>query len=193
MAGLSLLEIIGLLSGIVYVILAARAIIWCWPVGLVNVGAFLFINYEAKLYADTALQVVYLFLTLYGWYKWMEKPENKDNTLMITDTNKQQWIYIAIVFVVSTVFLSLITGRYTDTDVPVWDAVVTALSLIATWMVAHKKIENWLVWIVADILYIGLYYYKEYYLLVILFFIYIIVAIQGYFYWLKLKKVKPAF
>jgi nicotinamide mononucleotide transporter len=184
---LSFLEIVGLLSGIGYVVLAARAHVWCWPIGLINVAVFLFINYEAKLYADTALQVVYLILTLYGWYKWVEKPDNSTEALYISTTTSKQWIYLSGIVVIGAIVMSVLLDRYTDTDVPRWDAIVTSLSLVATWMVAQKKLENWLVWIVTDVLYVGLYYYKGYMLLTILFVIYIVVAVQGYFYWRKLQ------
>ena len=189
---LSFLEIVGLMSGIGYVVLAARANIWCWPIGLVNVAVFLFINYEAKLYADAGLQVVYLALTLYGWYNWIEKPENSTETLHISTTTSKQWLILSGIVVVSALVMSLILDQYTDTDVPRWDAIVTALSLVATWMTAQKKLENWLVWIVADVLYVGLYFHKGYMLLTILFVIYIFVAVQGYFYWRKLQALKKS-
>lgn len=180
------IEVGGLISGVVYVILAARENVWCWPVGLVNVILFIFLNFEAKLYADVGLQGVYLLLTVYGWYNWLKKTDDTGNHLPITRTSGTEWLVIAIFTIAATIILSVLLSRYTDTNVPRWDSFVTALSLAATWMVAVKKLENWLVWIFTDLLYIALYYYKNLYLLAVLFAVYVVIAVQGYFYWRKL-------
>lgn len=177
------IEIGGLLSGVAYVILAARENVWCWPVGLVNVILFIFLNIEATLYADVGLQVVYLLLTFYGWYNWLKKTDAPTQHLPITLTKRNQWAAIIIFTTLTTGLLTFLLSRFTDTDVPFWDALLTSLSLVATWMVAVKKLENWLVWFVADIMYVGLYYYKGYFLLALLFGIYVVISVNGYLHW----------
>ncbi|HRI27086.1 MAG TPA: nicotinamide riboside transporter PnuC [Chitinophagales bacterium] len=179
-------EIGGLLSGIAYVVLAARASVWCWPIGLVNVLLFIYLNYYAKLYADVGLQFVYLALTLYGWYNWANAAKQQGNHIGFV--NRRLFGSLTLLTVCLAALLALILDRYTDTDVPVWDAVVTALSLTATWLTAQKILENWLLWIFTDVLYVGLYAYKELYLLALLFVIYTLVAAQGYLYWKKLAR-----
>ena len=180
------IEVGGLISGVLYVLLAARQNVWCWPAGLVTVVLFIFLNFEAKLYADVGLQGVYLLLTVYGWYNWLKKTDDPEQHLPITRTSGAEWLIITIFTLIATALLTLLLTRFTDTNVPRWDSFVTALSLAATWMVAVKKLENWLVWIFTDLLYIALYYYKNLYLLAALFAIYVVIAIQGYFYWRKL-------
>lgn len=186
------IEVGGLLSGIAYVILAARENVWCWPVGLVNVILFIFLNFEAKLYADVGLQLVYLLLTFYGWYNWLKKTDVPQQHLPITLTNGNQWVAIIAFTLLTTGLLTLLLSRFTDTNVPFWDALLTSLSLVATWMVAVKKLENWLIWFVADVMYVGLYYYKGYFLLSLLFGIYVVISVNGYLHW-KQNRQKQAF
>ena len=119
------------------------------------------------------LQIVYFWLTLYGIYQW--KFGHTDATtaeLAITTTSAKLWLLLLPICIIASLLMYQINVLYTQTDVPFWDAVTTALSLIATWMVARKKLENWLVWMIADPLYVGIFYYKGYYLLSLLFLVY---------------------
>ncbi len=177
-------EIIGLISGILYVILAARANIWCWPVGLVNVIAILYSCYIGQLYAETFTQIIYLILTLYGWYQW-QYGNVKDN-LPITLTSLKTALLLITFVAIGTPLMGYILETYfANADVPYADSLTTMTSFAATWMVARKKLENWIIWIMVDWWYLDLFYYKQYYLYVVLFGIYIIVAVWGFLSWRK--------
>ncbi len=187
---LNYLEVIGSILGIVYVILATKQNIWCWYAGIVNVSIYIFVFIDARLYGDMALQMFYLVMSFYGWYKWKYTKTDKKSELRISNISLNLfWLILAITIVLSVGFGYLLT--FTNTDVPRWDGVTTALGLIGTWMTAKKYIENWLVWIVANILCVGIYFYKELYPTVGFYTIITILAIIGYYQWKKeIKKTK---
>ena len=178
------LETAGFASGLLYVLLAARESAWCWAAGLVNVAAFFAISYKAQLYSDMGLQVLYLALTLYGTYMWLfGGSKQKNEQLHISKTNRKTWTALLLLSLLGTLLMGYLLNHHTDTDVPYWDALTTALSIAATWMTARKKLENWLIWIFVDPIYVGLYFYKGWYLSSLLFVIYTLIAIAGYFAW----------
>ncbi len=182
-----------LISGILYVTLAAKENVWCWLFGLVNVCLFFIIAFNAQMYSDVGLQVVYFGLTIYGWWQWVYGNKNKpENTLKITTTSSRLWATLIPTTLLSTLVLYFLLSSFTDTDVAFWDALTTALSLTATWMTARKKLENWLVWIIADPIYVGLLYYKGWHLSSVLFGIYTVIAVMGYFEWKRKMEIKEA-
>ena len=182
-SALKTIDIIAFISGIAYVILAARENVWCWYVGFVNVVALFIVSYQIPLPTDMGLQVVYFVLTGYGLYQWKFGNTGQQTALPISTTSTKLWLLLSGLCVLATLVMYQVNVTYTSTDVPFWDSITTALSLVATWMVARKKLENWLVWIVVDPIYVGLFYYKGYYLLALLFLVYTIIAISGYFAW----------
>ena len=183
---LTWLEIVAFSSGLIYVVLAAKESVWCWAAGLVNVVAFFVISFYAMLYSDMMLQVFYFGLTLYGIYQWLYAGKQQENeTLKITLTYPKTWLWLVFFVAVSTVLQGILLDNYTPTDVPYLDAFTTSGSLAATWLVARKKLENWLVWLLINPIYVGLYFYKGWILSSFLFVIYIIVAVFGYFSWRK--------
>lgn len=183
---LKIIDIIAFISGIAYVVLAAKENAWCWYAGLVNVVAVFIISYQIPLPTDMGLQVVYFALTLYGIYQWKYSHTTPQKTeLAITTTPVSLWLLLGGICGIATLFLYQINIQFTTTDVPFWDSITTAFSLVATWMVTRKKLENWLVWIAVDPIYVGLYYYKGYYLISLLMVVYTLVAIAGYFAWKK--------
>lgn len=178
-----------LISGILYVTLAAKENVWCWLFGLVNVGLFFVIAFNAQMYSDVGLQVVYFGLTIYGWWQWVYGNKNNlQNPLKITTTSVKLWTILIFFTLFSTAILYFLLSSFTSTDVAFWDALTTALSLTATWMTARKKLENWLVWILVDPIYVGLLYYKGWHLSSLLFGIYTIIAVFGYFEWKRKMK-----
>lgn len=184
---LNYLEVIGACLGIIYVILATKQNIWCWYAGIINVIIYIFVFIDARLYGDMALQILYLLMSFYGIYKWKFSKTNTDNELKITNIGKKQFLYLLIITIILSVGFGYIL-TYTNTDVPRWDGITTALGLVGTWMTARKFIENWLVWIIANSLCVALYFYKELYPTVGFYAIITILAIIGYFKWKKQQK-----
>jgi len=178
---MSSLEIIGFVFGIAGVWLTIKEHWACFPVGLVNVIVSLFLFVDQKLYSDSLQQVVYIVLLSYGWYQWSNK--NGKSVLKVGRMHTSLIAYMAFSFIIFSFSFGYFFDKYTDADVPYADATATALSFIAQYLIARKKIENWMIWMAVNILYIGIYSYKELYLYALLFFIYLILSFKGYFTW----------
>jgi nicotinamide mononucleotide transporter len=175
-------EIIAVIFGVVAVWLTIRENIWCWPIGLVNVVLYIVVFREAKLYSDMLLQVIYVFLSIWGWYEWLHGGAGKTE-LPVSGTSRRKWTIFLIAGVIGAALLGLFFKRNTDASLPFWDASLTSFSLIAQWMQTFKLIENWIVWIIVDAIYVGLYLYKRLDLTAGLYFLFLVLAIKGYIDW----------
>lgn len=157
------LEMLATLFGLWSVACYVRESVWAWPTGLINVALLIVLFWQWGLYADTSLQVVYVGLQLYGWWQWVYGGAQRRG-VVITRTSAREWLLLAGFALVAVIPAGLALGRWTDSTVPWWDAIPTVLSLVAQWMISYKRLENWLVWIVVDLLFIPLYAYKGLYL-----------------------------
>lgn len=176
------IEIIAVLTGIIAVYFTVKQNWWCWPWGLINVALYLYIFFEAKLYSDAILQGIYIVLQFYGWYQWTRKGYDK-SSLPVSRLTQKAMIGLSILGVIAAMVWGTLMKRYTDAALPYWDAATTAMSLIAQYLMTKKKWENWIVWILADILYIGIYINKELYLTSALYAVFLLLAISGHFAW----------
>ncbi|PKV66663.1 nicotinamide riboside transporter PnuC [Pontibacter ramchanderi] len=179
---MSLVEVIGVITGIAGVWLAARQNIWTWPVSVVSVTAYVFVFYDARLYADMGLNAFYIITSFYGWYEWLYGGKGHTERKVTRVGQREFWIMIALVLAF-TASLGYFLDNYTDADLSYTDSGTTAVSLMAYWMMAKKRLENWLVWLAVDVVYIGVFTYKELYLTALLYFIFLILATIGYFDW----------
>ncbi len=131
-----------------------------------------------------ALQFYYVAISIYGWWCW-HNGSVAGNSLSVTRTSRVLWLKILTASMLLFVAIAYVLARYTDSQVPVWDGLTTALSIVATWMLAQKKIEHWLMWIFVDALSIGLFIVKGLYPTTILFLVYTVLAVYGFFEWRK--------
>lgn len=180
------IEVLGAILGIIYIFLSIRQHILTWPTGLLASALYVYVFMQAKLYADMGLQAYYVFISLYGWYFWLKgkRPESSEK-VPVNRTNKQLWLQLILVsFLLYLVILYLLLN-FTDSDVPYMDSITTALSIVATWMLARKYLEHWLIWIFVDAFSAGLYAYKGLWATVVLFIVYTIMAALGYIEWKK--------
>jgi nicotinamide mononucleotide transporter len=175
-------EILAVLFGIVSVYLSTREHIWSWPTALVNVGLYFVVFYEAKLYADMGLQVVYFVLSLYGWYEWLYGGENRTE-LHVSRTTRSLGVRLVVIGVTSALILGTLLSRLTDAALPYLDSATTSTSLVAQWMMTRKILENWAVWAVVDVVYVGMFIYKKLYLTAGLYAVFLVLAIMGYVQW----------
>ncbi len=181
--GFNILELVGVVTGILYVWLNIRQNIWCWPFGLVSVTIYMIVFFQVRLYADVGLQVVYIGLSFYGWYYWLHGGAGHD-AAPVTCITPRQTAVLAFVGIVSTGLMGFGLS-HTDASLPYWDSTTTVWSLVGQWLTSKKILENWLVWIAVDTLYVGIYIYKGLYLTSGLFAAYLIMAVAGYFAWRK--------
>lgn len=187
------LEIIGTLVGLVYLWLEYRASIYLWIASIIMPAIYIFVYYESGLYADFGINIYYLGAAIYGWSVWKFGSNQKEQKeLPITHMPKRNWLKAGIVYVVAQLVIVWILIHFTDSNVPWCDAFTTALSIIGMWMLARKYVEQWGVWIVVDVVCVGLYIYKELYFTAGLYALYTIIAIFGWSNWKKLMKNQQA-
>lgn len=178
------LEITGFAFGIAGVWLTLKENVLCFPIGLGNVLLSLFLFYQQKLYADAFQQIVYIVLLSYGWLSWLKK-NGLNKELLVSVSNKRLLYMCFLAFAFCTVVLGTLLSKFTDATFPWLDSAATSLSFVAQWMIAKKKIENWLIWMLVNVMYISIYIYKDLWLYSLLFFIYLLLAISGYINWKK--------
>lgn len=171
-------EAAGVLFGIVAVFLTVRENVWCWPLGLVNVGLFIVVFWHAKLYADMGLQVVYVVLCSYGWYEWLHGGANR-GALRVSRSPRSTMGLLALVGAAGAGLLGMALARHTDASLPFWDSSTTSFSLVAQFMQTRKWLENWMVWIAVDVVYVGMYVYKSLYPTAGLYAVFLILAVLG--------------
>lgn len=148
---------------------------------------YIYIYIEAKLYADMSLQVYYLIISFYGWYLWLFGVHKNHKHSALT-VSKASWKLLATLGLISIVLFFLIAWilvNFTNSDLPYWDSFTTSLSFVATWMLARKILENWLIWIVVDAVSVAIYIYKDLYPTAILFLFLTFLAYVGYKKWEK--------
>lgn len=180
------IEVFGALTGIIYVVLEIRQSIWLWPLGLITSGIYVWVFFSTGFYADMGLQGYYVLISIYGWYWWLRGAKKSDSgTLPVVHIKLKPAAVLLLVFLFLFAAIWYILTDYTDSSVPLGDAFTTALSIVATWMLARKMIEHWILWVVADIVSMGLYIYKGLYPTVVLFAVYTLMAVIGYREWRK--------
>jgi nicotinamide mononucleotide transporter len=175
-------EAAGVLFGIVAVYLTVRENVWCWPLGLVNVGLFVLVFWQARLYADMGLQVVYIGLCLYGWYEWLHGGESR-GALAVSRTPGWTIGLLALLGTAGAGLLGLVLARHTNGSLPFWDSSTASFSLVAQLMQTRKWLESWIVWIVVDVVYVGIYVYKSLYLTAGLYTVFLLLAALGFREW----------
>lgn len=180
----SWLEIIAVIFGLLSVWYAKKENILVYPTGIVNVLIYVYLCYVAGLYADMGINFFYFIMSVYGWYSWTRKDVQK-KVLPISTCNTTYHIVNVIAFIVFFVIIRIILIRFTDSTVPTADSVTTSLFIIAMWLMARKKIENWIVWIIGDLISIPLYAYKGLIFTSFQFTVFLIIAVLGYIEWRK--------
>ena len=181
------LELTGTLVGLIYLWLEYRASVWLWAANIVMPLIYIFVYYDSGFYADMGINVYYLVASLYGWIMWRRGRDN-GKELPISHTPRREIALMGSVFAVLMLGIWLILINFTDSTVPLGDTFTTALSVVALYMLAKKYVEQWLVWIVVDVVCAALYIYKGLYPTAILYLLYSVVAWFGYCRWLKMMK-----
>ncbi|WP_131743269.1 nicotinamide riboside transporter PnuC [Actinomadura roseirufa] len=175
-------ELLGFATGAVNVWLVVRQNLLNWPIGIANVVLLGLVFLDGGLYADAGLQVVYVVLQAYGWWIWLYGGEGRDR-LPVRRTRPAEWAALAVAGAAATALLTWALSAWTDSTVPFWDALTTALSLAATYGQSRKLAESWWLWIAADLVYIPLYWYKELKLTSVLYLVFLTLCVLGLAAW----------
>ena len=178
------MEVLATVLGLLYIIYSIKQNPVCWLFGILSSALYVFLTLKNGLYADMGLYVYYVLIGFYGWYEWIYgNPKDKSKNLEISSLNLRLTIILGIVALALFIGIALVLKKYTNSNVPYLDSFTTSLSIVATWMLARKILQHWIVWIVVDLVSIGLYFYKELYFTIILFAVYTLLAFSGYFKW----------
>jgi len=188
------MEIVAASLGVISVWYAKKANILVYPTGIVSVLLYVFICFKAQLYADMGINAYYFIFSIYGWIMWSRKNEDEEE-LPVTYSSRKTWLISIGVFIVS---IFIIWGLlrifkandtvYWSTFVPYTDTFTTAVAILGMWLMAVKKVENWLFWIAADVVSVPLYLYKDLVFTSLQYFIFLVLAVMGYFEWRKLAR-----
>ena len=187
-SNMSVLEILAVFFGVLSVWFSKKENILVYPTGIISVLIYVYLCFEIGLYADMGINVFYFVMSIYGWYNWIpfkdkEVLDNTDKTLKISMNTTSQNIGYAVLTGIFWLVLYFILARFTDSNVPYADAFTTAVCLVGMWLMALKKIENWILWIIADVISIPLYFYKGIPLSSLHFVFFTGLAISGYLEW----------
>jgi nicotinamide mononucleotide transporter len=181
---MSLVEWAGVLTGIACVWLTTRQNVWAWPIGIANSALFMVLFVPARLYADSALQVVYIVLGFYGWWHWLYGNPAARDALPVRRTPRAEAALLAGGALAVFVVMGVVLDRVTDTDVPWWDAFPTTLSLVAQYLLTRKYLANWAVWIFGvNLPFLALYWYKDLTLVAGLQLVFIALSVKGWVDW----------
>ncbi len=179
------IEILATLTGLIYLVYSVQGKILLWVFGIVTSALYVYVFLEAKIYADMSINIYYVIISIYGWLHWIRGKHNNQSELPVSRINRRQIVYLILITITLFLFISFILNEFTDSDIAILDAITTAASITATWMLARKILEHWLIWIFVDALSIGLYIYKGLYPTVVLFMFYTLLALLGYMEWKK--------
>ncbi|CDG83912.1 nicotinamide riboside transporter PnuC [Janthinobacterium agaricidamnosum] len=185
------LELIGFVLALITVLLNIRQCHWAWLFSIISSATYALVFYESRLYGDMGLQLVFIAVSVWGWYQWLFAGAGNAATepLPVTRLSLRGWGWSAGAWLAGFVILSWFLKTWTDTDVPHADGFLTAGSLLGQLLLSRKKLENWHVWIVVDLLYVGLYLYKNLTLTALLYAVFVAMAVIGLLAW---KKAAPA-
>lgn len=179
------LEWCGVISGILCVWLAAKNKILNWPVAVISVLIYIFIFYESKLYADMGLQVYFLGMNAYGWYFWSRNRKTAAPETPVSRITSREVLLSIAGILLFTLLLGFLLRENTDAAFPFIDSFCTACSLIAQIFLARKVLENWLIWIFVDVIYVGVYAAKHLFPTALMYSLYVYIAWMGYREWKK--------
>lgn len=180
------IEIAGFVTGAACVWLLVKRNIWNFPVGMVNYVFFGILFVQSGLYADAGLQGVYFILACLGWYWWLKGGEDKTG-VEVHEPSKAMLALCGVAVIVIAAIIQWVLHRYTDSTVAGWDALTTAMSLVAQFMLSRKWIANWWLWIAVDLIYIPLYIYKGLWLTAGLYVVFLAMCIVGLIEWQKAR------
>lgn len=181
------MELIAVFFGLLSVWYAKKDHIWVFPTGLISTSIYAYLLWQWSLLGDSMINVYYFIMSIYGWYHWIRKKDNVDEFPVSVTTAKEKIISL-IIFVLTLVFVILVY-IYFD-KFTTWysyvDTLLTAIFFVGMWLMAKRKIENWIFWIVGDLLSIPLYFAKGYTFTSFQYTVFTIIAVYGYLEWKKI-------
>lgn len=188
-AGASPLEWIATITGFLCVYLLIKRSIWSFAFGLIQVSIYAWIFYDIKLYSDMTLQVFYIGFQFYGWYIWRQA-QDRSGHVEVLQGQISEYLWWSLIAIGTALIIGYLMAQNTDASLPYADAFTTCTSLVAQWLLSHKKLYNWAFWIVVDIVSIGIYWQKQLYPTSLLYLCFLIMAIIGQWQWYRTLQIQ---
>lgn len=179
------LEWIAVATGLMSVWFSMKENILVYPTGIVSVLIYVYLSLQSKLYADMGVNGYYFVMSVYGWYYWLNPDDELREQVPVTVNDFKEHLMSLALLLGSFGILAFVLKNFTDSDVPLWDATTTAFAILGMWLMARKKLESWIAWIITDLASIPLWYYKGYVLTSFQFLVFTIFAFMGFFAWKK--------
>ena len=177
------LEVLGTLVGLVYIYQEIKASIYLWITGVIMPAIYCVVYWQAGLYADVGIQIYYIVAAVYGLFVWKFFRSKSGNTLRIKHLPLKKYPSYIGLFVASYIIIAYILKSYTDSDVPFLNALDTSLAVVGIILLARKYIEQWIAWIIVDIICVCLFVIKGIYFTAALYALYSVLAVYGYYVW----------
>ena len=177
-------EVPAVVLAILYLVLAARENIWCWGAAFVSTAIYIYVFFDVNLFLESALQIYYLAMAVYGWYQWRQ-PTDQSATLPISTWSLKKHVVVIAVTGAVVVTSGYLLHKNTTAALPYVDAFTTWYAVVTTYMVTRKILENWGYWFVIDSVSVYLYYSRGLYLTALLFIAYLVIIVFGYLKWKK--------
>ena len=180
------LELVAFVLAVAMVVFNIRVNATGWPLAIVSSLLYFALFWNSKLYGDASLQIFFALVATWGWWQWLRGTAADGSALRVTWLSaRARWVLLAAL-AVAWPATGLFLRRYTDTDVPWWDAFPTAASVIGQWLLGRKHVENWAVWLVVNAVSVGLFAYKGLWLTVLLYLVFIVMSVVGWRAWVRL-------
>lgn len=182
------IELLGALLSVLYLFLSIKQNILLWPVGILSAILYMIVFFQTKFYADMGLNGYYFFISIYGWITWGKAGNGRGYVMPVVRVGAARGVILLLVVLLLFLGIGYLLDNYTDSPIPYWDAFTTAGSIVATWMLTRKIIEHWILWVVIDLVSLGLYLHKGLFPTAVLFAIYTTMAVVGYIQWRRSMK-----
>lgn len=175
-------ELAAVLSGLISVWLVKKENVWAFPIGAVSVIMSAYIYFKGNIYANTGINIFYFIINIYGWYNWLRKIDGEKHLKITSCSIKEMIVYAAII---TGLFFGLwyILGKMPDNKYAFYDAFTSSLYAVAMWLMAHKKVQHWPLWIIGDVVMIVLCITLKWYFLGFQYLVYTIIASMGWMEW----------
>ncbi len=181
----STLEWVAVITGLMSVWFSMKENILVYPTGIISVLIYVYFGFNYQLYADMGVNSYYFVMSVYGWYHWKDTGDDSREQIPVTTNSNKEWLVSIVLLVGSFLILVFVLINFTDSDVPIWDATTTCFAILGMWLMARKKLESWIAWIITDLISVPLYFYKGLVLTSVQFLIFTGLAFAGYIAWKK--------
>jgi nicotinamide mononucleotide transporter len=180
------LEIVAFVLAVAMVVLNIRVNALAWPLAIASSLLYFLLFWNSRLYGDASLQIFFALIAGWGWWQWLRGTDAAGHALSVRRLGARGRVVTLVALIVAWPALALVLRRFTDTDVPWWDAFPTAASVLGQWLLGRKYVENWPTWIVVNVVATALFAYKGLWLTVVLYAVFVVMSMIGWRAWLRL-------